>query len=349
LVPVFFATMDASEFSWSEIFGSLADRRELTEPQVRAVFEEMMLGRCGEAEVERFLLGLRNKGETPAEVAVAAQVLRRHMLRWDAGCEVLDTCGTGGDCTGTFNISTAAAFVAAGAGVKIVKHGNRSVSSKSGSADVLAALGVAFEGGPELARRQLEQAGLAFCFAPRFHPALRHVAAVRRRLGVPTIFNCLGPLANPAGAGRQLLGVGRPELLGLMSEALCRLGTRRAYLVCSREGLDEVSLSAPTQVREVRGVEIVHQEWTAATFGLDPVNLSELAAADAVASAAMIESVLAGQESAATRVVLANAAAALMVADAATSPIEGVALARHAVTSGQARQVLEQLRTLQPV
>src|SRR5207248_9649593 len=143
-----------------------------------------------------------------------------------------------------------------------------SVSSKSGSADVLAALRVDIEGSPELARRQLERAGFAFCFAPRFHPALRHIAPLRRRLGIPTIFNCLGPLANPAGAQRQLLGVGRPELLELMAQALARLGTTRALVVCSRDGLDEVSLSAPTDVREVRGSAIIAHEWTHATFGL---------------------------------------------------------------------------------
>jgi anthranilate phosphoribosyltransferase len=312
---------------------------------MRAVFEEMMTGRSSEAETAAFLIGLRMKGETAQEIAAAARVLREHMIRWEPNCAVLDTCGTGGDGTGTFNISTAAALVAAGAGIKVVKHGNRSVSSKSGSADALAALGVNVEGTLAQARRQLEHAGFAFCFAPLFHPALAHVAAVRRRLGVATIFNCLGPLANPAGAKHQLLGVGRPELLELMAAALARLGTTRALIVCSRDGLDEVSLSAPTMVREVCGSEIRGYEWSAATFGLEKVALSEVAAADAGESAAMIERVLDGQDGPAKRIVLANAAAALLAAAAADTPAHGVILAREAIASGRARKVLEQLRT----
>src|SRR5262249_29534812 len=194
-----------------------------------------------------------------------------HMVRWEPGREcVLDTCGTGGDGTGTFNISTAAAFTAAGAGVPVVKHGNRSVSSRSGSADVLAALGGRVGGHRAFARAGLGRARLAFCFAPHCHPALRHVAAVRRRLGVGTLFNCLGPLANPAGAAHQLLGVGRPELLELMAGALARLGARRALVVCGRDGLDEVTLAAPTLVREGRGHTVSSWEWTPADFGLGP-------------------------------------------------------------------------------
>ena len=222
-----------------------------------------MQGRFDEAGFgsRQFLMGLRTKRETALEIASAAEVLRGHMVRWDPGCEVLDTCGTGGDGSGTLNISTAVAFVVAGAGVKVVKHGNRSVSSKSGSADVLAHLGIKIDGGLDLARTQLEQTGLAFCFAPLFHPALAHVASMRRRLGVPTIFNCVGPLANPAGAQRQVLGVGNPDLLDSMAGALARLGTTRSLVVCGRDGLDEVSLSGPTMVREVTGHDVRAYEW----------------------------------------------------------------------------------------
>ena len=311
---------------------------------MRAALEEMMNGRCGEVEAAAFLVGLRMKGETAREIAAAAEVLRDHMVRWEPGHAVLDTCGTGGDGTGTFNISTAAALVAAGAGLKVVKHGNRSVSSKSGSADVLAALGVNIEGSADLARRQLERAGFAFCFAPCFHPALRHVAPVRRRLVVPTIFNCLGPLANPAGAARQLLGVSRPDLLDLMAEALVRLGTVHALVVCGMDGLDEVSLSAKTAVREVCGKEVRAFEWTVETFGLEPVALTEVRTTGAAESAALIERVLAGQEGPAMRLVLANAAAALVAGDLAGTPRQGVTLAREAIEAGRARQVLEELR-----
>jgi len=181
--------------------------------QLRAAMHAVLRGEHDEAATAAWLIALRMKGETAGEIATAAQVLREHMLAWDPGLPgVLDTCGTGGDGAGTFNISTATAVVAAAAGAPVVKHGNRAASSRSGSADVLAALGVCVEGDAARARRCLDRAGLAFCFAPQFHPALRHVAALRRRLGVRTLFNCLGPLANPAGAAYQLLGVGRPDL-----------------------------------------------------------------------------------------------------------------------------------------
>jgi len=334
---------------FEEVLAALVARRDLDEEPVRDIMRQMMSGCCDEAEVAAFLIALRMKGETAAELAAAASVLREHMVRWDPGRPlVLDTCGTGGDGTGTFNISTAAAFVIAGAGVPVVKHGNRSVSSRSGSADVLLALGVNVEGDAGDARRCLDRTGLAFCFAPHFHPALRHVAALRRRLRVTTLFNCLGPLANPAGATHQLLGVGRPELLDLMAGALSRLGTRRALVVCGRDGLDEVSLSAPTLVREVHGQEISAGEWTARDFGLEPCSLSDLRADGPEQSAAMLRAVLEGKESPATRVVLANAAAGLLAAEQVQTPAEGVGLAAAALAGGKARAVLELLLECSP-
>jgi anthranilate phosphoribosyltransferase len=227
--------------------------------------------------------------------------------------------------------------------VPVVKHGNRGVSSRCGSADVLATLGVHIEADADCARRCLEQAGLTFCFAPLFHPALRHVATVRRRLGIRTLFNWLGPLANPATAAFQLLGVGHINLLDTLAEALARLGTRHAFLVCSRDGLDEVSLSAPTLVREVRGQTVRTWEWTPGDFGLPSCTLADLQAVDAVASAAIIRKILAGQDGAPLRVVLANAAAALLAAERVTTLPEGVVLARQAISSGRAQQVLDRL------
>ncbi|MBI1831509.1 MAG: anthranilate phosphoribosyltransferase [Planctomycetes bacterium] len=331
----------------SAILHTLLGRRELDESQLRWILGEMMAGRCGEAEAAAFLVALRMKGETAREIAWAAQVLREHMIRWDAGRDdLLDTCGTGGDGAGTFNISTATALVTAGAGVAVVKHGNRSVSSRSGSADVLSALGVKIDGDADFARLCLRQANFAFCFAPVFHPALKNVAGVRQRLGVPTIFNCLGPLANPAGAKRQLLGVGRIELLDLLADALAQLGTQHAFVLFSQDGLDEVSLAAPTLVREVRGQTIARQEWTPADFGLESCSLSELSAANADASARMIESVLSGSPGAPLRIVLANAAAALLAAERVTTLRQGVEMARQAIAAGSARQVLEVLRRL---
>ncbi len=244
------------------------------------------------------------------------------------------------------NISTAVAFVVAGAGVKVVKHGNRSVSSKSGSADVLTHLGVKIDGDADKAKMQLETSGLAFCFAPVYHPALANVAAVRRRLGVPTIFNCVGPLVNPASAHRQIMGVGRPELLDSMAAALAILGTTRSLVVCGRDGMDEVSLAGPTLVREVKGGQVRADEWPASDFGLEKVSKHELAAADARASATLIEGVLQGQRGPALRIVSANAAAAFFVADKVKSLRDGVALAEQTISSGKAHAVLEKLRTL---
>jgi anthranilate phosphoribosyltransferase len=328
-----------------EVLGSLIDRRDLAEEQMRAVMQELMAGQCGEAEAAAFLIALRMKGETASELAAATLVLRDNMVRWDPGCaKVLDTCGTGGDGSHTFNISTAAAFVAAAAGVPVVKHGNRAVSSRSGSADVLAALGVFVDGDAAHARNCLERAGLAFCFAPHFHPAMRHVAAVRRRLGVATLFNCLGPLINPAGARYQLLGVGRRDLLDLMAGALARLGAAHALVVCGHDGLDEVSLSAPTSVREVCNGRIRSCEWTPADFDLEPCRPADLYADGAEASSAIVRQVLEGRDGPASRVVLANAAAALLVAERVSSLREGVHLARQAISSGRAREVLEKLK-----
>ena len=321
--------------------------RDLSEEQVQAVVREILRGEFDEPAVETVLLGLRAKGETASEVAAAAKVLREHMIRWDPGIPgVLDTCGTGGDGSATFNISTATAFVVAGAGVPVVKHGNRAVSSRSGSADVLDALGLAVDGNVEHARQSLREAGVAFCFAPRFHPALRHVASLRRRLGVPTIFNCLGPLSNPAGAEHQLLGVGRPELLDVMAGALARLGTARSLVVCGRDGLDEVSLAGPTVVRIVTGNTIEQAEWTADDFGLPACSIAELRADDPVASARIIDGVLRGVAGPALNVVLANAAAALYAVGRLSTLREAVAIASQSVDSGEALRAMEKLRKL---
>ncbi len=333
-----------------EALALLIDHRDLSADQMRGVMAEMISGSCGEAEVAAVLTAMRMKGESAAELAAAAAVLREHMVRLETGRnDLMDTCGTGGDETGTFNISTATALVVAAAGVTVVKHGNRAVSSRSGSADVLAALGIVVEGDLAGAQRCLEQTGLAFCFAPHFHPALRHVAPVRRRLKMRTFFNCLGPLANPAGAAYQLLGVGRPEWLDPMAGALALLGTRRALLVCGRDGLDEVSLSAATLVREVRGHRVAAWEWQPADFDLAPCTLAELTVEGPAQSAAVIRAILDGQDSPATRVVLANTAAALLAAERVDTLREGVRCATEALASGRARDVLQCLLACSPI
>jgi anthranilate phosphoribosyltransferase len=323
---------------------ALLERRDLEGVRVCEMMQSILSGDCGEVETAALLIALSMKGESAEELAAAAAMLREHMVRLDLGrTDLLDTCGTGGDDCGTFNISTATALVVAGCGVPVVKHGNRAVSSRSGSADVLAALGVQLDCETTTARRCLNEAGMAFCLAPRFHPALRHVGPVRNRLGVRTLFNCLGPLANPARASYQLLGVGRAAWLERMAGALARLGIVRAFLVCGRDGLDEVTLTAPTLVREVLGHEIREHEWTGADFGLAPCSLTELQTATPEASAAMIRAVLAGEEGPTLRIVLANAAAALVAAERVGSLPDGVAMARESIADGCAARVLENL------
>jgi anthranilate phosphoribosyltransferase len=335
--PAWFATTLAA----------LLERRDLHAMHMCELMHGILGGACGDLETAALLVALHMKGETADELAAAAAVLREYSVPLAAGRDdVLDTCGTGGDGLCTFNISTATALVAAGAGVPVVKHGNRAMSSRSGSADVLTALGVRVELDVLAARHCLERTGMTFCLAPHFHPRMQHVGAVRRRLGVRTLFNCLGPLANPAGAAYQLLGVGRAEWLDRLAAALARLGTRRTLLVCGRDGLDEVSLSAPTLVREVVNGQVRTQEWTSADFGLAPCRLEELRVAGPEESAAVIRAVLSGEEGPARRVVLANAAAALLAAERVTSLCEGVAQAAESIGSGRAARVLADLIAL---
>lgn len=327
-----------------EALNRLVNRGNLGHGLMQAVMEEMIGGKWADVEMAALLAALRVKGETAEEIAAAALVLRRQMIPLETGrADVLDTCGTGGDGTSTFNISTAAALVAAGAGVPVVKHGNRAVSSHCGSADVLASLGVKLEARPEFVRLCLERAGLGFCFAPHFHPAMRHVGPVRRRLKVRTLFNCLGPLANPARAPFQLMGIGRPEWLDPLAQAMALLGTRHTLMVCGRDGLDEVSLSGPTLVRDIRGSQVSALEWTPADFGLEPCSLADLQVAQPEESAACIRQVLRGEPGPALRVVVANAAAALLAVERVGDLAQGVRLALASVAEGKANEVLEQL------
>lgn len=329
---------------FAELFPLLLSGREVPGGRMTEAIRDLVAGRVDEARAAAFLTALRMKGEAASEIAAAAQVLREQMLNLvPINGPVLDTCGTGGDESGTFNISTAAALVAAGAGIPVVKHGNRAVSSRSGSADVLRELGANIEAGPEWAQKCLDRIGFAFCFAPHFHRGMAHVAALRKKLGIRTIFNLLGPLANPANAPYQLLGVGKAEILDPLAGAIAELGTRQAVLVCSRDGLDEVSLAAPTMVRLVRGDKYESLEWTPADFGLGIVEAHEIRADGPVESAAIIRSVLNGQDGPARRMTLANAAAALWAAEAVGTLREGVERAEAAIASGAAQAVLEGL------
>jgi anthranilate phosphoribosyltransferase len=329
---------------FAEILATLIQRRELTDVQMACALEEIASGRFSDVQVAAWLEALRMKGESGREIAAATRVVRKNMVRFESGCSgLLDTCGTGGDGPRTFNISTATALVAAGAGVPVVKHGNRAVSSRSGSTDVLQSLGVAIDGDQDWLRHCLTTAGIAFCYAAHFHPAWRQVSAVRSQLGGQTLFNLLGPLANPAGARYQLLGVNRQELLDPVAEALLLLGTEHALIVCAEDGLDEVSLSARTRVREVRNGEMSSHTWTHQNFGLAGCTSGDLFADGPEASATRIREILGGGESPSARVVLANAAAALFAADRVTTLRDGVAAAGRAISSGRAERALEQL------
>ncbi len=255
----------------------VASGRHLTMEEMESVIGQIMAGNCDESQIAGLLTELHNKGETVEEVAGAAAAMRRQMTPIRSNrAGLLDTCGTGGDGSKTFNISTAAALVAAAAGVPVAKHGNRGMTSRSGSADVLAALGVNIEASTACVEACLDELGICFCFAPLLHMAMKHVAAVRKKLGTPTVFNILGPLVNPASAPFQLLGVGRPGLQPLMAEALLLLGTKRAVIVHGADGLDEVSLAGPTHVIEASGETLRHFDWTPADFGLESAGIETM-------------------------------------------------------------------------
>ncbi len=324
--------------------GRLAAGEELTQDEMAATIDSVVSGECSDGEIGILLTALRAKGETASEIAGAALALRRHMtpIRTERP-NVVDTCGPGGSGSGTFNISTAAALVAAAAGATVAKHGNRAVTSKTGSADALAALGVNIQATLPRVEACLNELGICFCFAPLMHPAMKRVSEVRKRLGMPTIFNLLGPLANPASAPFQVVGVGSSELRPILAEALQRLGTRRAFVVQGEDGLGEVTLSGPTRVTEVTPDELRNFTWTPSDFGLAPTDLSALQVDTAEQSAAVIRSVLSGQRGPARDIVVLNAAAALIVAGHSPNPLAGAQRASAAIDSGAAAELLEQL------
>lgn len=334
----------ATVTDFQSLLGRVCGGEDLSADGMGQALEAMFQGDMPDGQIGLFLSALTSKGETVDELVGAATCLRRHMTRIHSTHErFVDTCGTGGDGLGTFNVSTAAAIVTAAAGLPVAKHGNRKVTSKTGSADVLTQLGVTIEAGVDVVESCLRELGICFCFAPLLHPSLARVAAVRRQLGVPTIFNLLGPLANPASAPFQLLGVGRENLRPLLANALARLGVRRALVVWGEDGLDEVTLSAPTRVSEVRD-GIVHEfVWTAADFGVREAPLAALLVEGPAESAAMIHHVLSGGNGAARNIVLVNSAAALWVAGVVDSLPAGVSRAAKAIDEGHAAQLIKRL------
>jgi len=304
----------------------------------------IMEGHCTDEQIARLLAALHRKGETVSEIAGAALAMRQHMTRIRTSRQdVIDVVGTGGDRSGTFNISTAAAIVTAAAGVPVAKHGNRAVTSRSGASDVLSALGVNIHADLACVEGCLDELGICFCFAPLHHQAMKHVAPVRQRLGMPTIFNILGPLCNPAAAPLELLGVGRPELRPLLAEALRRLGTRRALVVHGSDGLDEVTLGASTHVSETTPDGVREFSWTAADFDLDPAPREALLIDGPEQSAEWIRGIFRGCRGPARNVVVANAAAALWTASRAATLRACARLAAEAIDSGGAAALLARL------
>ena len=323
----------------------IASRRTLPRELAEAAFGDLMDGKATEAQKGAVLLGIATRGETAEEIAGAVSALRSRMRRVATRrSPLLDTCGPGGLGRDLFNLSTAAAIVAAGAGAAVAKHGNRSISSRVGSADVLAAAGVVIDLDAEAAGRVLDEVGLAFLFAPTFHPAMKELGTVRRELGVRTIFNALGPLANPAGARRQVIGVGRPELVRLLADALAALGAERAIVFHSDDGLDELVPGVGAWGVEVN--EGWTQPWQLApdALGQRAVSLAELAGGDAAGNAAMLERLLDGEAGARREAALANAALALVVEGRAADISDGHERARAAIDGGAARAVFDRLK-----
>jgi anthranilate phosphoribosyltransferase len=350
---------------WPAVLGRLAAGEDLGSAEAGAALTEVLAGKATPAQIAAFVFGLRCKGETVNEMTglVAAMLAAAERVEVDGPLadRLVDTCGTGGDRSGTINVSTIAALVVAGAGVPVCKHGGRAASSKAGSADVLEALGVVIDLGPDGVARCIREAGIGFCFAPRYHPAMRHAIPVRRELGVPTAFNFLGPLANPARVKRQVVGVGDPTMAAKMAQVLAAGGATHVLVVHGADGLDELSTTGPSKMYEYRaraeeaptggtGPGELHPgdrfeviEVDPNQFGLVPVGLSQLLGGDAATNAALAIKVLAGEPGPHRDIVVLNAAAGLVVGGAAGDLAEGVALAGRVIDEGSAAASLDRL------
>jgi len=326
-----------------DLMTRLADGERLSEEGIRAALDLVMADEASGEQRAAFLMALRVRGETVSEITGAAQLLRSRMHRVTAPSGAVDIVGTGGDSHGTYNVSTCSAIVAAGAGAVVAKHGNRSVSSKSGASDVLAALGVKLDCPILSVERSIAEAGLGFLWAPMHHPAMKVWAPVRAELGVRSLFNLLGPMCNPAGVRRQVVGVFAPEWVEPIAEALLKLGAEHAWVVHGADGMDELTTTGPTTVAEVVDGEVTVFEVTPGDAGLDSTTLAELLGGDANENAKAIRAVLDGQAGPFRDIVLLNAAAALVVADKAASLADGVGRAAKAIDNGSARGVLDKL------
>jgi anthranilate phosphoribosyltransferase len=326
-----------------DALGRVVRREDLDIEVARGVMDRIMEGAATTAQIGALLAALRTKGETVDELAGMVMSMRDHATRVELSVQAVDTCGTGGDGTGTFNISTAAALVVAGAGCPVAKHGNRAASSRCGSADVLEALGVVIALSPEGVRRCVEEAGIGFLFAPSFHPAMRHAAAARSELGIRTAFNVLGPLANPAGVRYQSLGVADTRLAEIMAGVLHRLGLRRALVFAGPDGIDELGLNGTAHCHEVTPEGVRDFTLDPAELGIAPAPITELKGGDAQQNAHRICAILEGEPGPGRDVVTLNAAAALVAAERAPDFAEGLEQARSSIDSGSARRCLDHL------
>jgi len=328
---------------WPDILAALVRREDLDETTASEAMRSIMSGEATPGQIGGFLLALRAKGETVDEIVGLARTMREFSLRVATELRVVDTCGTGGDRAGTANISTMAALVVAGAGVPVAKHGNRAASSSCGSADLLEALGVELTLSPEGVAACIEEAGIGFLFAPAFHPAMRHAGPVRRELGVPTVFNFLGPLTNPAGARRQTIGVSDAGMAPKLAEALVRLGVDRAMVFRGDDGLDELSTTTTSRVWDVDG-DVSRSSIDPAALGIKAATLQDLAGGSAPDNARIARAVLDGEDGAVRDAVVLNAAAALVVAGMCADIAEGMGRARESIDSKAAAAAIEKLR-----
>ena len=321
----------------------LANGRSLSEIEAEEAFEVIMSGTATPSQLGAFLMALRLRGETVEEITGAARIMRAKALQVKAPADAIDTCGTGGDGSGTYNISTATALVVAGCGVPVAKHGNKAMSSKSGTADVLAEMGVNLEATPEVIERSLTQANIGFLFAQRHHTAMKHVAAVRQDLGIRVIFNLIGPLSNPAGTKRQLLGVFAREWLEPLAQTLGNLGSEKAWVVHGSDGLDELTTTGPTFVAALESGKVKNFIIKPEDAGLPVSAPEDLIGGDSKTNASALKRLLAGEPSAYRNIVLLNAAAALIVADKTNSLKDGVSVAAAAIDNGSAAAALDKL------
>lgn len=335
--------MTTSTFDWRTALGMLSEGESLTTAMARAAMSDIMSGRATPAQIAAFIVALRIKGETVEEMTGLVAAMREASITVDVGVPVVDLVGTGGDRAGTFNISTTSAFIAAGAGAKVAKHGNRSASSQTGSADVLEALGVRIDLEPEQTATLVREEGFGFFYARQYHPAMRHAGPVRSQLGIPTVFNFLGPLTNPASAEGYAVGVSDPTMAEKMIGVLAALGTERAFVFYGEDGLDELTTTGPSYIYRLRGGEITHAEFLPEDFKVDRAQPEDLRGGSPAENVAITKSVLAGEPGPKLDICLVNASAALVAADVAEGFVDGVVKARAAVESGAAAAVLDRV------